>query len=203
MLATVPPPHLCNVWIFPGTGGTPRKRGAYQRFIITCMAQQVSSITKRVLARQMAKKFGMSLRNAYTHTYTELNCSLIPGGIVEQDGAVPATRGPRIFQLDGVPCFRLSGLGMLLACSLDEIDIKDRMQLFRQYLDSDRSWRRDPRKGELLSHLEAYPEFTLELLKQGAAQYLQGKADHPLSLFPTRKSPAPARRLRYSGHGLP
>jgi hypothetical protein len=189
MLATVPPSPPCNVWIFPGTGGMLRKRGAYQRFIIVCMAQQVSSITKRVLARQMAKKFGMSLRNAYTHTYTELNASLIPSGIVEQDGAVPATRGPRIIQLNGVPCFRLSGLGMLLACGLDEIDIKDRMKLFRQYLDSDKSWRRDSRKGELLSHLEAYPEFTLELLKHGAAQYLQGKVDHPLSVLPMRKSP--------------
>ncbi|UVS68405.1 hypothetical protein [Nitrososphaera viennensis] len=195
MLATTTPPpcRKKKVWIFPsGARGTLRKRGAYQRFIVACMAQQVSSITKRVLAKQMARRFGMSLRNAYTHTYTELNESLIPGGIVEQDGAVPATRGPRIFQLDGVPCFRLSGLGMLLACCLDEIDIDRRALLFRQYLDSDRSWRRDPRKDELLSHLKAYPEFTLELLKHGASQYLEGKADHPLSAFPTRKRKSPA-----------
>ncbi|AIF85372.1 hypothetical protein NTE_03343 [Candidatus Nitrososphaera evergladensis SR1] len=192
MLATITPPPSKKVWIFPGTGGTLRKRGKYQRFIIACMAQQAcSSITKRVLAKQMAKRFGMSLRNAYTHTYMELNDSLIPGGIVEQDGAVPATRGPRIFQVNGVPCFRLSGLGMLLACCLEEIDINERMALFRQYIDSDRSWRQDSRKGELLSHLEAYPEFTLELLKHGAAQYLEGKIDHPLSILPTRRRQNP------------
>jgi hypothetical protein len=189
MLATTP---RNKVWVFPGAGGTLRKRGTYQRFIIVCMAQQVSSITKRVLAKEMAKKFGMSLRNAYTHTYMELNDSLIPSGIVEQDGAVPATRGPRVFQLNGVPCFRLSGLGMLVVCGLDEIDISKRILLFRQYLDSDRSWRHDSRKGELLSHLQAYPEFTLELVKQGAAQYLEGKVDHPLSILPMRKIKSPA-----------
>lgn len=189
MLAPIP----CNkVWVFPGAGGTLRKRGVYQRFIIVCMAQQVSSITKRVLAKEMAKKFGMSLRNAYTHTYMELNDSLIPGGVVEQDGAVPATRGPRIFQLNGVPCFRLSGLGMLVACGLEEIDIGERIQLFRQYLNSDRSWHHDSRRGELLSHLQAYPEFTLELLKHGTAQYLEGKVDHPLSILPTRRKISPA-----------
>lgn len=191
--ATITTPSSCKkVWIFPGAGGTLRKRGTYQRFIIACMAQQVSSITKRVLAKQMAKKFGMSLRNAYTHTYTELNDSLLPGGIVEQDEVVPATRGPRIFQLNGVPCFRLSGIGTLMACCLEEeIDADERAQLLRRYLDSDRSWRQDSRKDELLSHLQAYPEFTLELLKHGATQYLQGKVDHPLSILPTRQSKNP------------
>ncbi len=154
------------------------------------MAQQVSSITKRVLAKQMAKKFGMSLRNAYTHAYIELNDSLLPGGIVEQDGVVPATRGPRIFQLTGVPCFCLSRIGTLMACCLEEIRVDKRAQLLRQYLDSDRSWRQDPRRGELLSHLQAYPDFTLELLKSGAIQYLEGRIDHPLSILPARNKSA-------------
>jgi hypothetical protein len=180
-------PSNKRVWVFPTSSGTIRKRGTYQRFIIVCMTQQVSSITKRVLARQMAKKFGMSLRNAYTHTYIELNDSLIPSGIVEQDGVVPATRGPRVFQINGVPCFRLSKFGILVACSLDEIDIDKRMLLFAEYLETDSLWHQDPRKEELLSHLQAYPEFTLELLKRGVIEYLEGKADHPLSILPTRK----------------
>ena len=129
----------------------------------------------------------MSLKNAYTHTYIELNESLVPSGIVEQDGVLPASRGPRIFQLNGVPYFRLSALGMLVACSLDEIGINERILLFRQYLDADKSWQKDSRKEELLSHLQVYPEFTLELLKHGVSQYLEGKVEHPLSVLPTRK----------------
>lgn len=200
LAATATSPSVCShpsnkkVWVFPTTDGKIRKRGTYQRFIIVCMTQQVSSITKRVLAKQVAKKFGMSLRNAYTHTYTELNDSLIPSGMVEQDGAVPATRGPRVFQINGVPCFRLSRLGILVACSLDEINIDKRMLLFMEYLDSDPLWRQDPRREELLSHLQAYPEFTLELLKRGVIEYLEEKVDHPLSILPTRK-----RKSLFSG----
>lgn len=186
-MLTVTPPR--KVQIFPAsTVRALRRRGAYQRFIVVCLVQQVSSITKSVLAKQLAKKFGMSLKNAYTHTYMELNESLLPSGIVEQDGVLPATRGPRIFQLNGVPCFRLSALGMLVACSLDEIGINERILLFRRYLDADRSWQKDSRKEELLSHLQVYPEFTLELLKHGVSQYLEGKVEHPLSVLPMRKT---------------
>jgi hypothetical protein len=153
------------------------------------MAQQMPSITKRVLAKQMAKKFNMSLSNAYNHIYIELSDSLIPSGIIEQDGIVPATRGPRIFQTDGIPCFRLSEIGVLVACSLDEVDVERRALLFREYVNSSKllNQQQDSRKDELLFHLQTYPEFTLELLKHGVLQYLKGKLDHPLSVLPSRK----------------
>lgn len=187
MLSVTPPR---KVQIFPAGVNNNRKlrrRGSYQRFIVACLVQQVSCVTRRVLAKQLAKKFGMSLKNAYTHTYIELNEILVPSGIIEQDGTLPATRGPKIFQLNGVPYFRLSALGILVACSLDEIDINERIMLFRRYLGDDKSLQKDSRKKELLSHLQAYPEFTLELLKHGVSQYLEGKVEHPLSVFPMRK----------------
>jgi hypothetical protein len=79
-------------------------------------------MTKGALAKELAKKFKISLRNAYTHVYQELSDNLVPSGIVEVDGFLPATRGPRVFQMNGVPCFDLSLLGIVVAASLDEID---------------------------------------------------------------------------------
>jgi len=46
---------------------------------------------------------------------------------------------------------------MLVACSLDEIGINERIPVFRKYLNSDKSWQKDSRKEELLSHLQVYP----------------------------------------------
>ena len=43
-------------------------RGTHQRYILVCLVQQLSSMTKGALAKELAKKFKISLRNAYTHT---------------------------------------------------------------------------------------------------------------------------------------
>ena len=61
-------------------------RGTHQRYISVCLVQQLSSMTKGALAKELPKKFKISLRNAYTHVYQELNDNLVPSGIVEVDG---------------------------------------------------------------------------------------------------------------------
>jgi hypothetical protein len=45
-------------------------RGTHQRYILVCLVQQqqLSSMTRSALAKELAKKFKISLRNAYTHT---------------------------------------------------------------------------------------------------------------------------------------
>jgi hypothetical protein len=186
-----------KVYIFPTSKARRlKRRGIYQRFIIACMTLNLSTITRRVIAIQMAKKFGMSPKNAHAHTNIELSESLIPSGIVQYAGTIPATRGPRILQLNGIPCFRLSLLGTLVASCIEEIGIEERVILLRRYLDSDRAWQQDQRKDELLSHLAAYPEFTLELVKQCVSRYLEGEEDSPLSTLPIKKS----RELREGIH---
>jgi hypothetical protein len=81
------------------------------------------------------------------------------------DSFLPATRGPRVFQMNGVPCFRLSLLGTVVAASLDEIDVEKRIELLQQYLGDDSIVQQIGRdtKDEILSHLDKFPDFTLEL----------------------------------------
>lgn len=166
-------------------------RGLYQRYIITFLALQIPSMTRRALARPLAIKFNLSLRSAYEHVSIELEKSLVPDGIVERAESVPTDRGPRIYQEEGIQCYRLTNLGMLVASCLDEIGLDDRKRLLRNLLISngyddlvpDHNLRR-----ELLSYLEEYPQFTLELVKDGIRKFLDGKLNHPLDSIPKKSS---------------
>ncbi len=164
-------------------------RGTHQRYILVCLVQQLFSMTKGALAKELAKKFEISLRNAYTHVYQELNDNLVPSGIVEVDGFLPATRGPRVFQMNGVPCFRLSLLGTVVAASLDEIDVEKWIELLQQYLGDDSIVQQIGRdtKDEILSHLDKFPDFTLELIRYCVVQFLEGKTRYPLENLKKKK----------------
>lgn len=162
-------------------------RGMYQRFIISSLALQLSSMTKRALAKLLAQKFGVSMRSAYEHVMKELGECLIPDGIVEVADTVPSNRGPRIYQIRGIPCYRLSGVGILIAATLDEINIDERKKILQRFLASEdmlpRSLNERGVIEEILDHLQEYPQFTLELVEKGVSQYLEGRLDHPLDVF--------------------
>jgi hypothetical protein len=163
-------------------------RGLYQRFIIMLLALQLSSMTRRALAKPLATKFNLSQRSAYEHVSTELEKCLVPDGIVEKAGSVPAVRGPKIYQVDGIPCYRLTSLGILIASCLDEVSLDDRKRLLTNFLISksgsgnliaDYKLRR-----ELLFHLKKYPEFTLGLVRDSVHRFLDGQLSHPLDSIP-------------------
>ena len=151
------------------------------------LALQLSSMTKRALAKLLAQKFGVSMRSAYEHVMIELEQCLILDGIVEVEGTIPSDRGPRIYQTRGIPCYRLSGIGILIAATLDEISIDQRKKILQHFLGSEdmllRSLNKRGVKEEILDHLQEYPQFTLELVEKGVSQFLEGKLMHPLDIF--------------------
>lgn len=161
-------------------------RGVYQRFIISSLALQLSSMTKRALAKLLAQKFGVSMRSAYEHVMIELEQCLIPDGIVEIEGTIPSDRGPRIYQTKGIPCYRLSGIGILIAATLDEMNIDQRKKILQHFLASEDllPWSLNKRGvKEIQDHLQEYPQFTLELVEKGVTQFLEGRLKHPLDIF--------------------
>jgi hypothetical protein len=155
-------------------------KGKYQRYIIVCLAQQLSSMTKGAIAKELARRFKIPIKSAYTHAYQELNENLVPRGIVEVEGFLPATRGPKIVQVSGVPCFRLSPFGILVAASLNELRIKTRAELLQRYLNDPASHQTGSDKDDLLSHLDKFPEFTLDLVRHSVSEFLEGRAKDPL-----------------------
>jgi len=161
-------------------------RGLYQRYIISLLALNISSMTKRALAKPLAKEFGVSMRSAYEHVMKELEECLIPDGIVELADLVLSVRGPRIYQTRGIPCYRLSNIGILIAAALDEISIEERKKILQRFLASEsqlKSSNEHDIKEEILDHLQKYPQFTLELVQKGVSQFLEGRLKHPLDIF--------------------
>lgn len=187
MQATSKNPHRSR--LFPRSRNEDKIpiRGVYQRFIISSLALQLSSMTKRALAKLLAREFGVPMRSAYEHVMRELNDCLIPDGIVEIANTIPSDRGPRIYQTKGIPCYRLSRIGLLIAVALDEISIDERKKILQRFLASEntltQAFIERGVKEEILDHLQDYPQFTLEHVEKGVSQFLEGKLKHPLNIF--------------------
>ena len=156
-------------------------RGNFQKFIIVTLATQISSMTRFALAKLLAKKFDISVRSAYEHVSVELTKCLIPKGIVEENGYLPAIRGPRVVQEHGTTCYRLTRLGMLIASTIDDISIDEKKHLLQRYMNSKDLGRAEAElREELMNNFQRYPEFTLELVKRAVYEFLDGRSDHPL-----------------------
>lgn len=161
----------------------------HQRFILVILALQVSGMTRIAIAKIFARRFNTTLKNAYSYVLTELQESLIPAGIIEQDGRIKPVRGPTIFRVQGIPCYCLSNFGLLVASCLDEIEIEDRKNLLYRSLASENisSLEELMVREQLLVHLREYPEFTLELVKNGVSKYLEGQINSPFDILPRRR----------------
>jgi hypothetical protein len=146
-------------------------------------------MTRIAIAKIFARRFNTNLKNAYSHVLTELQESLIPAGIIEQDGSIIPVRGPTVFRIQGIPCYCLTDLGLLVASCLDEIEIEDRKKLLYRSLASENISNLEELmvREELLAHLNDYPEFTLELVKNGVLKYLEGRINSPLDILPRRR----------------
>lgn len=182
--------HLHKVRVFQySKDGTLSNRALYQRFIILCLGSQASSMTRGALAKLFAKRFNIHNRTAYGHVLIELQECLMPYKIVEEEGIIPALRGPLIVQEGGIPCYRLTNIGTLIFSCLEELSYEERKKILERYLayenisDIDELILRE----QLLLHLAEYPEFTLELVKQGVSQFLDGQISHPFDIVPKHK----------------
>jgi hypothetical protein len=153
------------------------------------LAFEVSSMTRGVIAKLFARRFDTTTKNAYSQVLRELQEYLIPAGIVEQQGIIHPVRGPLILRIQGIPCYQLTSLGLLVASCLDEISIDDRTKLLQRYMTAETISNFDELivREQLLAHLREYPEFTLELIKHGVSQFLEGRIDHPFNIIPRHK----------------
>jgi hypothetical protein len=145
-------------------------------------------MTRRAIAKPFANEFNLPLRSAYEHISKELEECLVPDGIVQKIVSVPSVRGPRVYQTNGVACYSLTLVGLLVSTCFEELDLDDRKRLLVNALSSETSseFAVDHKtKKQLFSHLNKYPEFTLELVKNCVLRYLEGQLHHPLDGIPT------------------
>jgi hypothetical protein len=126
-------PNFSKLRIYPRNDKMISRRGIKQRFIIGSLGTQVSSMTRGALSKLFAKKFGISVESAYHYVWEELEKCLIPSGIVCECGNLHPIRGSLILQMKGIPYYRLTNFGLLIASSLEELDEEKREELLRRY----------------------------------------------------------------------
>ena len=109
-----------------------------QRNIIVHLAQANSSVsmTRTAIAQNIAEKNGLLWKNIYSGVFRDMDEILIPLDIVVEAGRLPLKRGPKALQEKGVPFYKLTKNGFLVALSIDELKNK-RLVLDNFLLNSD------------------------------------------------------------------
>ncbi len=97
-----------------------------QRNIIVHLAQANNSVsmTRTAIAQNIAEKNGLLWKNIYSGVFRDMDEILIPLDIVVEAGRLPLKRGPKALQEKGVPFYKLTKSGFLVALSIDELENK-------------------------------------------------------------------------------
>ena len=153
-----------------------------QRSIITTLATQENPTekTRTSISQRIASKSGIIWKNLYSGVFRDLDEILIPLKLVEEEGRLPLKRGPKALQEKGVPYYRLTQKGLIVALALDEII--GREDILERYLSGEGE---DSELHETLlklSHMA--PRFFYSLFKKYVSAYCQGKLKEliPLNL---------------------
>ena len=97
-----------------------------QRNIIIHLAQTNNSrsMTRTAIARSIAAKNGLLWTNLYSGIFRDMDEILIPLDVVIEAGRLPLKRGPKALQEKGIPFYKLTKSGLLVALSIDELENK-------------------------------------------------------------------------------
>ena len=82
-------------------------------------------MTRTAIAQNIAKKNNLLWKNIYSGVFRDLDEVLIPLNIVTEAGRLPLKRGPKALQEKGIPHYRLTTNGLLVALSINEFEQKN------------------------------------------------------------------------------
>lgn len=143
-----------------------------QRSIIISLATQTNPMdrTRTSISQKIASKSGIVWKNLYSGVFRDLDEILIPMKLVEEEGRLPLKRGPKALQEKGIPYYKLTQSGLLVALSLNEI--QDRNSILTQFFS-------DSQKKEfqeiILKLSEIAPKFTYSLFEKYVRAFCEGK----------------------------
>ena len=81
-------------------------------------------MTRTAIAQNIAEKNGLLWKNIYSGVFRDMDEILIPLDIVIEAGRLPLKRGPKALQEKGIPFYKLTKSGFLVALSIDELENK-------------------------------------------------------------------------------
>ena len=145
-----------------------------QRYIISHLASEGDSITRTrtAIAQHIAEKNGIVWKNIYSGVFRDLDEVLIPLNVVIEDGRLPLTRGPKALQEAGVPFYKLTIKGLLVALSLDELKNKD--GVLQQFL-SKSEIKENYFKESIKILAKISPSFAYSIFEKYIRAYCDGK----------------------------
>ncbi len=91
--------------------------------------------TRTSIAHILAKKYEVSWQNIYSAIFKDLDEVLLPAQVVKEGGRLPIKRGPKALQIEGIPYYELTNIGLIIASTIEETgDIRLRMKLLESYI---------------------------------------------------------------------
>ena len=145
-----------------------------QRAIIIALATQPNPIdkTRTSISQKIAEKSGIAWKNLYSGVFRDLDEILIPLKLVEEDGRLPLKRGPKALQEKGIPYYRLTQSGILVALSIKEIENRD--SLLDQFFSFPNF--QEKSSQEIIKKLSKIaPKFTFSLFEKYVKAFCEGR----------------------------
>ncbi len=106
-----------------------------QRNIINALSKSKGNPADRTrtgIAQLMAKTEGTVWKNIYSGIFRDFDEILLPMHIVKEEGRLPLKRGPKALQEVGVPYYKLTREGILVAVALAS-DAEQRTELLKEF----------------------------------------------------------------------
>ncbi len=145
-----------------------------QRSIITILASNANPAerTRTGISRRIAKRQDIAWKNIYSGIFRDLDEILIPLEIAEEDGRLPLRRGPKALQEKGIPYYKLTKKGVLIALSISEV--KNREKLLKEFFSKSDSKEKEYERI-ITSLLETSPNFTYSIFQKYVKAFCDNK----------------------------
>ncbi len=155
------------------TGEAMRQRGIIMHLVIETLPTKK---TRTAIAHKLAERNGTTWQNIYSGIFRDLDEILLPLGIVEESGRLPIKRGPKALQEQGVPYYRLTEGGLLVAASLSEMG-HERTRIMNEFFEKNSNSKDKDLKKSILTLLDIAPNFVSLLLRRYVESYSEGRID--------------------------
>lgn len=155
------------------TGEAMRQRGIIMHLAVETLPPKK---TRTAIAHKLAEKNGTTWQNIYSGIFRDLDEILLPLGIVEESGRLPIKRGPKALQEQGVPYYKLTDGGLLVAASLSDMG-SERLGIINEFFEKNSNSKDKDLKKSILTLLDIAPNFVSLLLRKYIESYSEGKID--------------------------
>ncbi len=143
--------------------------------------------TRTSIAHILAKKYQVTWQNIYSAIFKDLDEVLLPAQVVREGGRLPIKRGPKALQVEGIPYYELTNIGLIIASTIEETgDIRLRMKLLELYISNstfNEQEKTDNNNNNIIINegillLSRYaPSFIVKIINEYIIAYNQGKIE--------------------------